>query len=422
MLKSVDSKVNYLSYRYILFVSLCITISFFQIAGGKNGELLVLLALSPFFLVSQKIKADKSDKLMYAMLVLMLVTGVLHAGFRWDTYVFSVCSVISFIYLKGEINNHHFPLITVIRIIKCLIYLYAVVLIAQQLCVLAGFPPILCSLYEPDYPWKLSSLSPEPSHLVIFALFLMYAYVLLCEVYKGHRYLLSDFKKDGMLWAAYFWCMIASGSTSGLLFVLLIFVRYFKGRTLFITGVIIALSIYVANALLSDSASFQRILNLFTAFLSYDSSTILEADGSAAMRLSPMFYFFSSINLADGGFWFGHGVDSGKAVLSSFMYDVTGFEAYNTDEGVNMGGMWGFIIDYGIIVFGLFVLSLSTFMKDIKDKWIVVFYIFIMMFMGFNMQILWFATVLLYMVYHHQQVGFKDKVPKIMLQGAPKVL
>lgn len=403
MINSGNSKVNYLSYRYILFVSLCITISFFIMPGGKNGELLVLLALSPFYLLSQKTKADTSDKLLYAMLALMLITGLLHSGFRWDTYVFSVCCVLSFIYLKGEIKFQKFPLYSVVVIIKKLIYLYAVVLLAQQFCVLIGITPILCSMYEPDNPWKLSSLSPEPSHLVIFVLFLMYSYVLLYEEYKGHRYLMPDFKKDAVLWVAYFWCMIASGSTSGLLFVLLIFVRYFKGRTIFITGCVFALSFYLANSLLSDSTTFLRIQNLTSAFLTYDSSTILETDGSAAMRLSPMFYFFSNINLADSGFWFGHGVDSGKIVLSAYMYDMTGFGAYNTDEGVNMGGLWGFIIDYGIIVFGLFVASLASFMKYIKDKWIVFFYIIIMMFMAFNMQILWFATALLYLVYHHQQ-------------------
>lgn len=378
--------------------------------GGKNGELLVLLALSPFYLLCQKTKADTSDKLLYVMLALMLITGLLHPGFRWDTYVFSICCVLSFIYLKGEIKAQKFPLYTVIVIIKSLIYLYAVVLIAQQICVLIGISPILCSLYEPDYPWKLSSLSTEPSHLVIYVLFLMYAYVLLSEVYKGHKYLLSDIKNDRVLWFAYFWCMIASGSTSGLLFVLLIFVRYFKGRTLLITCIVFALSFYLANLFLSDSASFQRILNLSSAVLSYDSSSILEADGSAAMRFSPMFYFFNNINFADSGFWLGHGVDSGKFVLSAFMYDITGFGAYNTDEGANMGGLWGFIIDYGVIVFGLFVASLASFMKRIKDKWIVIFYIIIMMFMAFNMQILWFATVLLYMVYHHQQAGEKSLV------------
>lgn len=409
MIQSAYKRINYLSYRYILFISLCITISYFLVSGGKNSELLVFLALSPFFLLGQKNRIDNSDIIMFAMLILMLITGVLHPGFRWDTYVFSVCFVTAFVYLKGEIKKQHFLLNNVIKIIKSLIYLYAVVLIIQQLCVIIGLTPILCSLYDPENRWKLSSLSPEPSHLVIFVLFLMYAYILLCEAYKGHRYLFADFKKDSLLWAAYFWCMITCGSTSGLLFVLLIFVRYFKGKTLVITSLIFALSFYLANALLGDSTYFQRIINLSSAFLTKDSSIILETDGSAAYRLSPMFYFFENINLLDGGFWFGHGVDSGKHVLSAYMFDATGLRAYDTDEGVNIGGLWGFIIDYGIIVFGMFVAALTSFMKDIKDKWIVFFYIVIMMFMGFNMQILWFATVLLYMVYHYQQTSIKLK-------------
>lgn len=405
MFRSKKVKVNYLSYRYILFVSLCITISFFIMEGGKNAELLVLLALSPFYLFFQRVKVDRTDLLMYTVLALMLITGLLHAGFRWDTYVFSICFVCSFIYLKGEIKNQKFPLNDVIIITKYLIYLYTVVLIVQQICVILGIPPLLCSLYDPQNTWKLSSLSPEPSHLVIFVFFLMYAYVLLCETFIGRRYLLDDFKKDKILWAAYFWCMIASGSTSGLLYVLLIFVRYFKGRTLFLTTIVFALSLYVANTFLSDYTSFQRILNLYSAFLTYDSNVILQADGSAAYRLSPMFHFFNNIDLLDSGFWFGHGIDSAKIVLNAYMYDETGLRAYNTDGGVNMGSLWGFIIDYGIIVFSLFVSALVSFMKKIKDKWIVIFYTIIMMFIGFNMQILWFATVMLYMVYHYQQKG-----------------
>ena len=403
MLNGIKGKVNYFSYRYILFVSLCITVSYLQISGGKNLELLVLIALSPIFLFFQKTKTDSADYIMYVMLGLMLLFGLMHSGFRWDTYIYSVCSVLSFVYLKGEIKNGKFPIYNVMRVIRKVICLYAIVLVCQQLCVFVGIPPILCYLYDSNYPWKLPSLSPEPSHLVIFILFLMYTYVLLYEEYVGHRYLLANIKKDITLWIAYFWCMIGSGSTSGLLYVLLIFFRYFKGRTLIITGLIFGLSYILANALLSDSASFQRILNLTSAFLTFDSSLILETDGSAAMRLSPIFYFFNNINILDLGFWCGHGVDSGKVVLSAFMYDATGLGAYNTDEGANMGGLWGFIIDYGIIVFGLFVFALASFMKKIKDKWIVFFYCFLMMFMAFNMQILWFATMMLYMVNHHQQ-------------------
>lgn len=392
-------KDSIFAYRNILFISLCVSISIFLGDRNINWALVSVIALSPVSLLFSKIKTvDKSDFLMLLVLGFMLVNGFIHGGFRLSSYIFSVCFVTSFVYLKGAVKKGFFSPDKISELLKFLIFLYTVILVIQQLCVIIGVTPFLASNYDENFKWKLSSLSPEPSHFAVFIFFMMYAHILLYEIKKGKRYKLGDISNEKFLWLAYFYCMLGSGSTSGVIYVLLIFFRFVRGKTILLYTGIFAVVFFVVNRYFTETQSLVRVDSLWKALLTLDGEAILNADHSAAMRLSPMIYFFNNIEFGNIDFWFGHGMDYGKRVFNIYMFDVSGDGTYNEFEGVYMGGFWGFILDYGFISFCLLVAALVSLFKNIRDKWYMLFYAVLMMFTGFNMQMFWFATILSYTV------------------------
>lgn len=393
-------------YGYLLIIILSISISYLLGEKGLNYGLVLVISVSPLFYLLTIRRFDLIDLKLLLMLVGMLVISLYYGSLRITSYVFSICLVSAFCYLKHCFNSGLYELPVIIKIVKKLIYAYALVLIVQQLCVLLGVTPILSNMYDDSTPWKLSSLSPEPSHLVVFVLFLAYSYILLKETLLGRRYVKDDFKRDKWIWIAYSWCMLFCGSTSGIIYFPLILLRYIKKKNLLILSIpIIVLFLFILNYS-GESISLNRISSLLSAMATLDGITLLEADHSAAMRFSPMVYFFQNFNLSDIHFWIGHGADYAKVTLNLFMFDVSGDGTYNDIEGVNMGGFWGYIMDYGIIMFALLVSAIYSIMKKIGEPWFVAIYVVLMMFMGLNMQIFWFATLLAFIISY-----FKKQYP-----------
>lgn len=386
------------SFRYILFLSFCVTFSFFLGPRGINYALVGVIALSPIFVLIRGIKPDRNDCMLFVMLIIMYVTSLLHHSIRLSSFLFSFCFVFSFIYLKREVDKGHLPLSEIIYLLKKLIYIYTVVLIIQYICVFLGIHPFLANLYFEESKWKLSSLSNEPSHFSVFVFFMMYAYILLVEKKNRRRYSLLDGKKEKLLWFSYFVCMLFNGSTSGLLYVFLIFVRYIRLKSMLLYTTLSLLVFGGAYFFFRDSYALSRVLILFDSLFSFNAETFLAADHSAAMRFAPMIYFISNIDIMNVDFWFGHGMDYGKAVFNGFVYDLSGDVAYNDTDGVNLGGFWGFILDYGFVSFSLLVMAFASFIKKIKDRWFVIIYVSIMIFIGFNMQMFWFVTILAYII------------------------
>ena len=53
-----------------------------------------------------------------------------------------------------------------IEVVRALMLLFFGVFLIQQSCVLLGLPVFLAGNYNPDTPWKLSSIAAEPSHVI----------------------------------------------------------------------------------------------------------------------------------------------------------------------------------------------------------------------------------------------------------------
>lgn len=133
----------------------------------------------------------------------MFVSGNFHPGFRGISYMYSLCFVFSFLCMRKAFINGVFPKERMQKILRNVLYAYAIVLVIQQICVIVGISPIN-QTFGFENKWKLPSLAQEPSHMAIFVFFFMYSYMLISEMIMGHKYGKEDAKKEKWVWVAYF--------------------------------------------------------------------------------------------------------------------------------------------------------------------------------------------------------------------------
>lgn len=379
-------------YSILLFLSLNITISYLVLGNETNGLLVSMLALSPIVMLFSKKNYGPTDKAMIVLVVLMFLFGYFKPGFRLISFIYSLCFVTSFICLRDSFLKGYWPLQKMQRILRYIIYAYAIVLVLQQLCILAGVTPIN-QLFGFSNKWKLPSLAQEPSHMAIFVFFFMYSYMLISERLFGRKYCLKDAKDEKYVWASYFWCMLSCQSTSALFYCFLPFLRFFSLKNILKYSVIMVVAATGLVSILSDTPAFHRV-ELFTeAFLTLDINKIDVADHSAAYRMFPLFNFLENFDILDLDLWTGHGLDFGKKTFNAFALWVSDDVSY--DGEINIGGFFGYILDYGLLCFLMLCYAIKKSIGRLEEPWLVVFYICLNMFIGFNMQLFWSSTVLL---------------------------
>lgn len=384
--------MSFKKYFTYLFLSLNITISYFILGNDTNGLLVFLIGLSPLMFWVANRKLDSIDLMFFLLLFLMFISGYFHPGFRGISYMYSLCFVFSFLSMRKAFIDGMFPKEKMQKILRKVLYAYAIVLVLQQLCVIVGISPIN-QTFGFENKWKLPSLAQEPSHMAIFVFFFMYSYMLISEKIMGHKYGRKDAKKEKWVWIAYFWCMLTCQSSSAVLYCGLLFLRYIKVKTIVKYAFALVAIVIVGSILFKNSEAIQRAFLFSEAFLTLNIGAIDAADHSAAYRFFPMFYLFQNINVFSVEFWFGHGLDFGKNALNLYALDVSGDVTY--DGKVNMGGFWGYILDYGFLCFGILCVAIKKQFNGIHEPWLIFFYIWINMFVGFNMQLFWSSTVLI---------------------------
>ncbi len=383
-------------YPTLLLLAMSITISYFLGEGDKNMLLIAIMAISPIYILL--IGVHKLYRLDYQFLFLaglMFLSSYIHTdSFRLESYLYSFCFITSFIVLRISIYQGCFRLSFIILFLKYVIYAYGIVLLIQQICILLNLPVFNQPHIWEDNPWKLASLSPEPSHLARFMFFTFYTYLTLQKIESGRSTTKLKFSKDRYVWLSYIWVMLTSQSTTAILFFPLIFIQLLNRKTflkIIFLGMLLVLIVFL---LFQNSAAFQRAINILPTFLTFDSSEITLTDHSAAHRLIPLIGYLENMNFQDFDFWIGKGMDSGRAFFSLYMFNVSGDITYR-DNVVSIGGMLNYLIDYGFLIFSYFLYLVWQVIRKNNDRIIVLMWCVINLYSTFNTQMLWFSLILL---------------------------
>ena len=413
-------KIN-TAYVNLLFIAFAVTIAFFVGEGGKNFFLLGIMLLAPLFFVTCKVKFDRVVVAFFVFIFFLVLSVFFNIDrFRASSFFYTFFFVVSFLVLRNGILKEYFGIYGWIKRIKYLIYAYFIVMLLQQFCVFFHLP-VINQIVSFDNPWKLSSLALEPSHLPRFLFFMVYAYLSLRKILLGGSYKFKDFKIDKFVWLSYFWCMLTCGSITALLFVLLIF---FQGRKirmrkiiLIVLGggfVILGISLFVNSTLLTRTFAF------LNAFSTLSIAEINAVDHSAAYRFAPIFAFLKHFDLTNVHFWLGYGLDYGREYCQRFMFALSGDIAYN--QGINIGGMAAFIMDYGIMFILTLGIAVFETVKECKDRMILIVWVLSSLVESINMQMFWFSLILLVCVGYYTKKNDNNCMEKAQSDAEKSLL
>lgn len=376
-------------FIYLTLISLAISPSF---ALGDDNRNLFLIAVmgvvGPIFIILLP-KFHKGDRLIFLFIAALLIIPLLFNpnSIRWSTVLYSVMFCLFFLSYKRLLLKGFFGVELYINFLKKIIYAYAIVLLIQQLCVLIDLPIFNVSNYNPANPWKLNSLSSEPSHSARILGFLMYCYITVIELKNNSNYnLKTEFKRDNKIWFAFLWSMITMGSGTAFLLLSVIAVKISRIKS--IIPILLFGSVLFTIINYIDSSTLDRSIKVFTATLTLDENAIIKADHSASIRIVPVIILSKMVGISTINDWFGHGIDYVSSFLSNLIPGVS--------QGTTGGGMFQLWFEYGFFVFVLFMIIIIQAGFNRKDFFTLLFLFLLVFLSGLNSQIVWLCITLLF--------------------------
>lgn len=388
---------------YLILIGMAVSPAFALGAGARNLFLIGIMSLSPLVIILYPHIYMKDATLLILSFLLMTCPLLFNSQtMRWSTVLYGVMFCLNFMAYNRLLKEDIIDINEYVSLLKWIIYSYAIVLLIQQFCVLTGLPIFNVSNYSPLTPWKLNSLTSEPSHSVRYMALFMYSFIAMNEKIRGVSYSIKDMlHEDRRVWIAFMWVMITSISATGYLFLLVILSKFINLKNLVVPCAAIALIIFIG--LQQENESVVRMYNTGLATLTLDEKTIVKADHSGSARIVPVIIAAKMVDLRTKEGWFGHGVD----YLSTVMYKL--FPGVN--QGYTGGGIFLLAVEYGFLTFLIFLIFSfrATFRRD--DLVTLLFFALMCINEGLNMQITWSAIIFLY-TNKHMLGNLKQKMNK----------
>ena len=208
--------------RSMFLSGICILMTSLAFALGedrRNYILIVAMGLSPLILVLTP-SITRNDVKIYFIILLSIFCPLLNhpETMRWSTVLYGCMFYLYFIALCHLLAFSNTSQSDIMKVLKCLLFAYAIVLVIQQLCVLLGLPIFNVSNYNIKEPWKLNSLMSEPEHSGRMVSLLMYSYLTVKSIKSGKESFAESWKSEKLLWFAFLWCVLTSLSAGAYLF------------------------------------------------------------------------------------------------------------------------------------------------------------------------------------------------------------
>lgn len=377
-----------LFFLLLIIIAMATSPSFALGMGGINLLMIGVMALSPILIISYR-KFIKLDVLLFLFMIAIIAStlGNNPESLRISTVIFTYLFTLTFIAYHQVLDVSKFEIVHYRNLLKYLIFAYCIVLIIQQFCVLTGLPIFNISNYDPGEPWKLNSLTSEPSHSGRIVGLLMFSYIAINEIYKKRTYSFAlDFKEDKWVWFSFIWVMLTMGSGTAFVFVTIVFMKFIKFKNLLPLFLIFGLIAFITSLMNIDS--FERSFGLLFAVFTGDINEMYKADHSGAFRIVPFFILFDKLEIFSLNGLFGHGIDYVSSLLSFYVRGLP--------EGSSGGGVLQIWMDYGFISFILFILFTIYASFNKLDFITFVFWFMLIFLNSINSQILWLTIILLF--------------------------
>ena len=313
-------------YNVAVFTLVFMSVQFLYMEGWTVSiPKAVFMAVTPFLLLMMSPNVSKATIFGLLFWFVTVAMSVVQFGTsRMSTFYYTALFLIMFnLYYNLVYINRVFSLNDFLKIVKFVIWAYAVCLVLQQVCYIVGlkYMPVINLMNQPYYElFRLNSLAVEPSHAARLLTVYFYAFLKLLEYKQGSAPSIS------YLWQEHRWTIVAFlytmvGIGSGTAFVgLAILAMYFLKRQYVMYVLLFGFAFYMIVPFI-DYEPLNRAMAVFNAALTGDSDLVRQTDNSAADRVNIIIDTVKYLDLTDINTWLGTGVDSSfasnKAVVSA---------------------------------------------------------------------------------------------------------
>lgn len=366
---------------------LCINPAWTQGSDNKNLLLAAAMCLSPLALLirATRIWIPKIDIPAAGVILFSVMSPLLFhpETIRWITILFTCACCIYFMILARLISASSISAGGYMKLIKWIIYAYTAVLIIQQVCTLCGWPVLLKSDIPYRNPFKLNSLSAEPSHTSFILGMLAYFYMTAARESKICRNIGEAFFKALPMWICFLWTLFTTDNASAFFAAPLCLLPWLTRRSWApIVGIstTVMIILFITTPLV-DNRNFMRAQRVLFATLKMNAEKVDSADISAAARISPTIRGAKAVATPSIATVTGHGVDADLQEMPP----VKGNMRPRGSAGAFK--MW---YNYGFpAAVSLWALILTaTITRRRKLSWLTAFIAFAVS-AEFNMQLLW---------------------------------
>ena len=253
-----------------------------------------------------------SNTLVYTSLYwfVCFCVSFLQSDFRFSTLGYTGLFLMTFITYHNIVYTGAFSLGQFQQVLRAIIIAYAVVLVAQQICVLVGLRnvPILNLVGAKYYQWnRLPALTCEPSHSATILTGLFLGYLRCLEIADGAKPSLKILFSERNRWVvvSYLWLTFTMGSGTGWIGFGIICLYFLQWRTALYMLPLLIGTFFVLQAI--GNEQFQRALKATKATFTGDVITISKVDGSASTRIVPFINTITDLDLFELESWVGEG-------------------------------------------------------------------------------------------------------------------
>lgn len=361
--------------------------------GLTQGENHINLLLCAVMCFSPAVILFKHSRILVPRLdfplaiVCLLVTGMpllFHRDtVRPSTMLFTCAYCVYMMMLARLLIASRLNADGLMRLIRTLVYLFAAVLVIQQLCVLTGMP-VFCAAMVYNNPWKLNSLTAEPSHTTVTLCTLMWIYTQTLRLTRPHRGILCELKAEWLLWLCWLWTLFSTPNASAYLLAPLPLVAFVNRNNIWKWTLTAMAGVGVLLGISGISGSQSgRLTRTMSAIITLDEEKIIEADASASARIVPTLR--GAVALAastPSELLTGHGVDADIHEIDDRPGD--------DDDDCGFAGIFSMAYNYGLPCALVFWWVIGTCTLSRRHPLsILTFFIALQLSADYNMQLVW---------------------------------
>lgn len=378
-------------HLWILIGLFLTSISFFTSEDQRNYLVILALFIIPVLLWVRFPFLRSGELRVYIFFLSLFPSVFLHwSAFRASSFLYGLMFLFAFLYFIRLLHRNEFKREDFVKLIRVLIYAYALVLFIQQICVIFHLPVINQIIISADAEFKLNALAPEPSYAGAILPLLMFSYIRMCEMAQEGKYnFVHGFRQDKTLWLAFLYTCLTMGSGTAFIALILLFlyIADFRNIKRMLWG-FLGLLLMIVVLEVSHMEAYERAKAFLSVVFTFDPATIILTDHSASFRVVPSIMYAQMVHPFSLNAWFGFGID----------YDVTYFPQVipGLEEGNGTGGIFPtFVMNFGLLAAICFVWMIKQYCFRKWWSFESLYWVIMISVWGFNNQFAWGAIFLL---------------------------